>query len=89
MAAPAYGMVANTAAAPIEVTSLSQDQIRQIQTALNSQGAQIKVDGVVGPQTTRAIQDFKSSKGIGSDEALDEQTLTALNLDPSTFRAAH
>jgi len=73
----------------MELGSMSRDQIRQVQTALNSQGAKIQADGVAGPKTIQALQDFKSTKGLGADQMLDDATIAALNLDATAFRSAH
>lgn len=37
----------------LQLTTLNPEQIRQIQTALNSQGAKLEVNGVAGPETDR------------------------------------
>jgi hypothetical protein len=69
----------------LDPAGLSRDQVRTLQAALIRQGARIEVDGVVGPETRRAIANLQKSKGLPPSAELDAQTLTALDLIMSDF----
>lgn len=71
----------------ISPQELSQDQIEQLQQALNEKGFDAgEVDGVWGPQTRTALRNFQQEQGMqGAGEQLDSQTLQALGLDASQF----
>jgi peptidoglycan hydrolase-like protein with peptidoglycan-binding domain len=49
-----------------------------VQTKLN-----VKVDGIMGPETQKALKDFQSSKGMNASGQLDQQTLSALGVSGS------
>lgn len=63
--------------------------VRQLQEALNRQGARLDVDGAFGPQTERALRDFQARQaaqqpGFAVDGLAGPQTLRALQVGPST-----
>lgn len=67
------------AVAPSE---LNQSQIKEIQQALNRQGFDAgNVDGVWGPETREAVENFQAKRNIESDQALNEETLSALGVN--------
>ena len=43
------------------------DDVREVQTYLNTQGATLKVDGIYGPRTARAVRQFQRRSGIAAD----------------------
>lgn len=67
------------AVAPSE---LNQAQIKEIQQALNRHGFDAgNVDGVWGPETREAVENFQAKRNIESDRALNEETLSALGVN--------
>jgi FtsZ-interacting cell division protein ZipA len=66
----------------ISPTSLSEDAIRAIQTALDESGFKVgRIDGLWGPETDDAVRKFQQSKQIQANGQLDQQTLSALGLN--------
>jgi len=56
------------------------DEIKQAQQALADQGLyKGKVDGIVGPQTRRAVRQFQKSHSLSQTAQLDADTMQALN----------
>jgi len=78
----------------IRPNRLSRQQIRQIQEALNKDGFDAgHVDGIWGPHTRTALKNFQTARNMASGNAsskgrLDEQTLSALGLNPQQFAMA-
>ena len=68
---------------PVSPSSLSRNEIREMQTALNNDGFQAgRTDGEWGPQTRQAVQKFDQSKGIQAKNGrLTEDTLTQLGVN--------
>lgn len=64
-------------------TSLSSTQITEAQTALSDRGYEISSDGIVGPETKRAIKRFQAENGIPQSGTFDRATLNALNIEAS------
>ena len=59
----------------------SKDEIQQIQKALNEKGFNVgEVDGVLGPQTKKALSDFQQKQGMQATGEVDSKTMTALGL---------
>ncbi len=55
----------------VSPSSLSRDEIRQMQTALNNDGFNVgQPDGKWGPRTRAAVQKFDQSKGIQTSQGL-------------------
>ena len=50
-----------------------------IQNALNKQGYNLAVDGIIGPKTTAAIKDYQQKNSLTVDGIVGEQTWGALN----------
>jgi peptidoglycan hydrolase-like protein with peptidoglycan-binding domain len=65
-----------TAATP----SASMEQITSAQRALSAGGFNVATDGVIGPKTTGAIQQYQSSHGLPQTGQLDAATMNELNL---------
>jgi hypothetical protein len=62
--------------APVKV---SRQQVRQIQEQLKTQGLyKGRVDGMMGPETKQAIQQFQQQNNLQATGTLDQQTLAAL-----------
>ena len=59
--------------------ALRRDDIRWAQVELRYRGLyQGSLDGIVGPETKRALSEFQKINGLGSSESLDAQTWEAL-----------
>lgn len=56
------------------------DRVRQLQEALNRNGASVDVDGEFGPLTEAAVRAFQQSKGLDPDGVAGPVTLTLLGL---------
>jgi len=69
---PAPAMPANLTAA--------QQRIAKIQMALNANGAQLDVDGKLGPATRDALKSFQSAHGLKATGRSDAATLRALGV---------
>ncbi|GAB2539276.1 C40 family peptidase [Brachybacterium huguangmaarense] len=61
----------------------ANDRVQELQTALNDNGADLKVDGIFGRATHNAVIDFQSSNGLKVDGRVGPQTRSALNGGPS------
>jgi len=55
---------------------------RDAQAVLSKQGFQVPADGILGPQTVRAIEQFQVAKGLAETAELDEATMKALGVEP-------
>ena len=62
--------------------------VKELQTALNSHGANLAVDGVFGKRTHAAVKDYQSSKGLQVDGVVGPKTRGALNGGVSTGGAS-
>lgn len=61
---------------------LSQNQIRQVQQALDQKGFKSgRADGKLGPETQAALRDFQKSKGLQQTGQPDQQTLAQLGIN--------
>jgi peptidoglycan hydrolase-like protein with peptidoglycan-binding domain len=62
---------------------LSQSEVQDAQQKLQQEGfyKNGQIDGVVGPQTRQALQQFQQSKGLSATGQLDQQTLAALDVN--------
>ncbi len=61
--------------------NLSEDQVRQLQQALNDNGFDAgEVDGVFGPRTRAALSRFQSRAGLQPTGQMDQQTLALVGL---------
>jgi peptidoglycan hydrolase-like protein with peptidoglycan-binding domain len=60
--------------------ALSKSEISAVQTALNSNGAKLKVDGRWGRQTKSALKNYQKSHGLAATGTPGPETRKALNL---------
>lgn len=62
--------------------AVSQDTILKVQQKLHDQGFYVRdnIDGVWGPKTMGAVQNFQRTKGLPPSGQLDVQTLAALGI---------
>lgn len=65
----------------IHVSKLNSEQAKELQTALNFHGYNLKVDGIVGNLTTNAFVDFKHSKFLQYPEFIGPTTVQVLLKD--------
>ena len=85
--------VGNMPAAPgtshhwLTAANLSKDDIRWAQVELHNVGLYNgSLDGVVGPETKRALLGFQKSNGLERTATLDQQTADALIGNPGVGR---
>src|SRR4030095_14899336 len=63
-------------------STMSSDQVRQIQQALSDRGYNPgPVDGVMGPKTRQAMHNFRQAQGLTGGDSMDSATLSALGVD--------
>lgn len=55
-------------------------KVRALQDALNRKGAELKVDGIMGPKTRTALKKFQKESGLKVTGKLDAATKKALGL---------
>lgn len=61
---------------------ISRDHVKEVQEKLNAQGFHSgNVDGLIGPKTKTALQNFQESKELNSSGELNQETIDALDLD--------
>jgi murein L,D-transpeptidase YcbB/YkuD len=71
---------------PMQPQDLSRNEVKQLQSALNNNGANVgRVDGRWGPKTQDALSKFQQSKGIAADGQIDQQTVADLGLNANQF----
>ncbi len=79
---------AEFAAAEFDPSSLSEEDVRQVQQALNQEGFNAgPVDGIMGPQTRGALRDFQQDNGLEPTGELDRESVLALGLPIAEFAA--
>jgi hypothetical protein len=61
-------------------TAMGDDQVRRAQTALNQEGYNLEVDGVMGPRTESAIKSYQAKNGLTQSGTLDDATLKRLDV---------
>ena len=63
-----------------KMATMSKEEIKSMQEALNKDGYKLSVDGVVGKYTRGAIKDFQKKNDLKVTGAPDTETLAKLNL---------
>lgn len=58
---------------------MTPNEIAEVQHFLNSQGAGLKVDGVMGPNTMHMLERFQQAAGLRPDGIVGRQTQGAIN----------
>ena len=87
----AVNMPAASQASDISTTadSLRKDSIRWAQVELRCRGLyKGSLDGVLGPQTTRALSQFQQNNGLTQTASLDAQTWEALTTSPGIAKGS-
>ena len=80
-AAPAAAPAPIAAPAPAPMKPMSKmEHTKAVQTALNSNGAKLKVDGVYGKKTAAAVAHFQKAKGMKATGKVDDKTASALGV---------
>src|SRR5262245_37305783 len=75
---------AHQSAAAMKIHAKSRDRVEAIQTALNSKDdAKLAVDGVYGPKTRAAVEDFQKKNDLKATGRADHATLH--KLDPQKW----
>lgn len=70
-------------AAEFAWSQAAQDELRAVQQALQSRGYDVgPIDGITGPRTKTAIEEFQRKQGLPVGGGADEATLQALGLRP-------
>jgi peptidoglycan hydrolase-like protein with peptidoglycan-binding domain len=60
---------------------MSSNQIRQLQQELRSEGYQVAVDGIWGPETQQALRDYQMDENLEVSGEPDQRTMASLGLD--------
>lgn len=68
----------------MKVHAMSRRRVEGIQTALNKDGAQLAIDGIYGPKTRAAIEDFQKKNDLKVTGRADQETLRKLQPQHST-----
>lgn len=63
---------------PILRTGSKGPDVVKLQAMLNSDGADLKVDGIFGPKTRAAVQAYQKSNGLVTDSIVGPQTWGSL-----------
>ena len=65
---------------------LEQKQVQKLQKKLNEEGFNSgPVDGIIGPKTRNALQEFQREEGIAATGQPDQETLEALDIEQEEF----
>lgn len=64
----------------------TRDDVRKVQSELNSKGHDSgSVDGLIGPNTTAGIKSFQEANDLNASGDLNSETIDALGLDIQKF----
>lgn len=74
---------AETEAAETEAAPHDAPTITRVQSALNEAGFDLSVDGILGPNTRAALQEFQRRRDLPPNGLATQQTLRALGLAPA------
>lgn len=65
-----------------EGAGMTSEQVKEVQQALQDRGHDPgPIDGIVGPRTRSAIEQFQQAEGIQPSGQLDAETLTLLGVE--------
>src|SRR5687767_8624043 len=66
-------------------SSMDSQTVRQVQQALSDKGHNPgAIDGIMGPRTRAALQDYKRKNNLSGASGLDQQTLDSLGVQASS-----
>ena len=68
------------AAAPAHHMAVPKSEVMRVQQALNKDGAGLRVDGVAGPKTERAVLNFQSEHGLKVNGVIDRAVEKSLGV---------
>jgi peptidoglycan hydrolase-like protein with peptidoglycan-binding domain len=74
---PTKSMPAKKAAAK---KGTGSESVKAVQTALNKNGAKLKVDGMMGPGTRGALKKYQSANGLKATGRIDDATKAKLGV---------
>jgi peptidoglycan LD-endopeptidase CwlK len=63
------------------------NQVKEVQRLLIKHGYNVKVDGIFGVETEKAVKAFQTDKGLVADGIVGEKTMAALKASPLKYRA--
>jgi len=58
----------------------ANEEVMNVQQALNKMGFKLRVDGLYGPRTRAAVRSFQTQHGLTANGKLDQATLAKLNI---------
>jgi peptidoglycan hydrolase-like protein with peptidoglycan-binding domain len=58
----------------------AQQRVAKVQMALNNNGAQLEVDGKMGPKTMAALKSYQSAHNLKATGRMDPATARALGI---------
>lgn len=68
--------------------TLSSEQIREAQQALKDKGHDVgSIDGIWGPKTQKAVEDYQQQQGMTASGQLDTETLSSLGVSEGAVGA--
>jgi peptidoglycan hydrolase-like protein with peptidoglycan-binding domain len=68
------------AAQPMAQKAMPSEQVKALQTALNKNGAKLKVDGLMGARTKDALKKYQSANGLRATGESDAATRAKLGI---------
>src|SRR5690348_12534875 len=75
----AKAVPAHQSATATKIHAMSRRRVEEIQTALNKDGAGLAVDGIYGPKTRAAIENFQKKNDLKVTGHADRATMHKLN----------
>jgi hypothetical protein len=65
---------------------IEKKQVQELQKKLNEEGFNAgPVDGIIGPKTRSALQEFQREEGLAASGQPDQETLEALDIEQEEF----
>ena len=68
------------------IVQLSNGEARLLQQALNSEGYNIGIDGIIGQGTINTLRDYQAANNLSATGQLDQETLVSLQLLDALMR---
>ena len=67
----------------------NEEDIADVQTALNRLGYNLNVDGINGPDTKKAVKDYQQTRGLTADGVIGPETMARLEAEMNNANAAY